>query len=38
MTRLILRALTREPGAILGLATIFGFAVVIVGIFVDLLE
>ena len=39
MTRLtfsvVLRALTREPGAILALALIFGFAITVVGIFGD---
>ena len=33
---LILRALTREPGAILALAAIFGGAIVAVGVFGEL--
>ena len=35
---LILRSLTREPGAVLALAAIFGLAIVMVGVGGDLLE
>ena len=35
---LILRALSREPAAILALAAIFGLAVVMVGVFGDIPE
>ena len=38
LLNLILRALSREPFAILALAAIFGLAVVMVGVFGDLPE